>query len=101
MLPSLLPDLCLFKRQVAELILKRGFLASDLNDMDGQGAYFTTLSPSKQIGSASWPSVEFRENLLEANYGKDWNSPSRQLLADAVIVCFVDRQICEPVCGCS
>ena len=75
-----------------------GFLASDIG-MGGPGAYFTIRPPSKQIGSASWPSVEFRENLLEDNYGDDWNSPSRQLLADAVIVCFVDRKICEPVCA--
>ena len=65
--------------------------------MGGQGAYFTTLSPSKQISSASWPSMQFRENLLKSNYGDDWANPSRQQSADAVIVCFVDRDICAPV----
>ena len=65
--------------------------------MGGQGAYFTTLSPSQQIDSASWPSVQFRENLLKANYGNDWDNLSRQQSADAVVVCFADRPICEPV----
>ena len=65
--------------------------------MGGQGAFFTTLSPSKQVDSASWPSAQFRENVLEAHYGDDWENPSRQQNADAVVVCFVDRQICEPV----
>ena len=65
--------------------------------MGGKGAYFTTLSPSKLINGASWPSMQFRENLLKANYGNDWDNLSRQQSADAVIVCFVDRQICELV----
>ena len=59
--------------------------------MGGQGAYFTTLSPSKQIGSASWPSVQFREDLLKSNYGDDWKNPAWQQSADAVIVCFPKR----------
>ena len=65
--------------------------------MGGQGTYFTTLSPSKQIDGASWPSLQFRENLLKANYGDDWKNPSRQQLADAVIVCFIDRDVCALV----
>ena len=70
----------------------KGFLASDLG-MGGQGAYFTILPPSKQIGSASWPSLQFRENVLEAHYGDDWENPSRQQNADAVVVCFVDQDV--------
>ena len=65
--------------------------------MGGKGAYFTTLSPSQQIDSASWPSVQFRENLLKANFGDDWDNLSRQQSADAVVVCFADRSICELV----
>ena len=65
--------------------------------MGGLGAYFTTLSPSKHLDSAAWPSVQFRENLLKANYGNDWDNLSRQQSADAVVVCFADRSICELV----
>ena len=65
--------------------------------MGGQGAYFTTFPPYKQIGSALWPSMQFRENLLKANYGDDWANPDRQQSADAVIVCFVDRDVCVEV----
>ena len=80
--------------------MTKGFLPSDLG-MGGQGAYFTTFPPSKQIGSALWPSMQFRENLLKANYGEDWKNPNRQQNVDAVIVCFVDQDICALVrlCG--
>ena len=76
--------------------------------MDGRGVYFTTISPGKKIvaqeGASSmapsWPSVQFREDLLKSNYKDDWKNPAWQQSADAVIVCFVDSQTCELVRGC-
>ena len=41
--------------------------------------------------------MQFRENWLKANYGDDWDNLSRQQSADAVVVCFADRHICELV----
>ena len=78
------------------MILSTGFKASDIG-MGGSGVYFTTLSPGKPIKDMKWPSKEFRENLLQSNYGGDWNTPARQPLADAVIVCFVNRDNHFPV----
>ena len=68
--------------------------------MGGRGVYFNTTSPGKKVDGASWPSLQFRENLLKANYGDDWANPDRQQSADAVVVCFVDRDVCVPVRLC-
>ena len=65
--------------------------------MGGGGVYLTTLSPGDAASGATWPSPDFRTNLLKANYGNDANSPARRASVDAVLVCFVNKGILEAV----
>ena len=55
----------------ATRILTSGFRPSSIG-MSGEGVYLAKQSPAKPIDGASWPSAQFRENLLKANYGADW-----------------------------
>ena len=83
---------------VAGLILNGGFKPGKVG-MAGQGVYFTEQSPAEpeQINGASWPSPEFRDNMLKVNYGNAWADPDRALLLDVVLVCFVDKEEVKPV----
>ena len=68
--------------------------------MAGKGVYLTEQSPAEPVlteqspaepvDGASWPTPEFRAQMLWANYGKAWADPDRAKLLDAVLVCFVD-----------
>ena len=74
---------------VAGLILNGGFKPGDVG-MAGKGVYLTEQSPAEPVDGASWPSPQFRAQMLWANYGKAWADPDRATLLDAVLVCFVD-----------
>jgi len=76
----------------ATRIITSGFRPSSIG-MSGEGVYLATQSPAESIGRASWPSAQFRENLLKANYGADWNSDGRWQAVDVVIVLFVDESV--------
>ena len=51
---------------VARLILNGGFKPGDVG-MAGKGVYLTEQSPAEPIDGASWPSPQFRAQMLWAN----------------------------------
>ena len=70
----------------AGLIARNGFRPSAIG-MQGKGVYLTTLSPSKAIDGVAWPSVAWRDKLLQASHHSHGEASGARTYSGGVVLC--------------
>ena len=83
--------------RTAGLIARNGFRPSEIG-MQGKGVYLTDLSPSEAIDGCTWPSVTWRNKLLQASH----RPPTRRalVLGPSWCTCGVGNCWGRDVVGC-
>ena len=79
---------------IAKKIADGSFKPSNTG-MAGPGTYFTKLAPTTLMKGAKWPSIKWKEALLQDCFGGNWRN--RQDACDSVLVSHVPSVVLKSV----